>query len=83
MNTLHPTLMLTATLLLGAALQVQAFGVNVDKRFAEADKNGDGHLDRTEAEAMPRVLKNFDELDSDKAGYVTLAQIKAAMAKEE
>ncbi len=69
-------------LLLGLASQVQAFGVNVDKRFAESDKNSDGRLDRTEAEAMPRVLANFDKLDAEKTGYVTLAQIKAAMEKQ-
>lgn len=69
-------------LLLGLASQAQAFGVNVDKRFAESDKNSDGRLDRTEAEAMPRVLANFDKLDAEKTGYVTLAQIKAAMEKQ-
>lgn len=75
---LFPILLAT---LLGAASQAQAFGVNVDKRFAESDKNADGRLDRTEAEAMPRVLANFDKLDSGKTGYVTLAEIKAAMEK--
>jgi hypothetical protein len=58
---------------------VLAFGANVDKRFAEADKDGDGKLTREEAEAMPRVSKNFDKLDADKQGYVTLAQLKEAM----
>jgi hypothetical protein len=61
---------------------VLAFGANVDKRFAEADKDGDGKLTREEAEAMPRVSKNFDKLDADKQGYVTLAQLKDAMARK-
>ena len=64
---------------LSAAL---AFGANVDKRFAEADKDSDGKLTRAEAEAMPRVAKNFDKLDADKQGFVTLAQIKDAMARQ-
>jgi hypothetical protein len=29
---------------------------------------------------MPRVAKHFDEIDKDHKGYVTLDQIKAAMA---
>jgi Ca2+-binding EF-hand superfamily protein len=61
---------------------VLAFGANVDKRFAEADKDGDGKLTREEAEAMPRVSKNFDKLDADKQGYVTLAQLKDAMERK-
>jgi len=61
---------------------VLAFGANVDKRFAEADKDGDGKLTREEAEAMPRVSKNFDKLDADKQGYVTLAQLKEAMERK-
>jgi Ca2+-binding EF-hand superfamily protein len=52
----------------------------VAKRFAAADKNGDGRLTREEATAgMPRVAKNFDTIDKDKKGYVTLDEIKAAM----
>ena len=27
---------------------------------------------------MPRVAKNFDRIDKDKKGYVTLDEIKAA-----
>lgn len=34
-----------------------------------------------EAQAgMPRVAKNFAEIDKDKKGYVTLDEIKAALA---
>lgn len=70
---------LAATLWSLPVTAVLAFGANVDKRFAEADKDGDGKLTREEAEAMPRVSKNFDKLDADKQGYVTLAQLKEAM----
>ncbi|MEK6208995.1 MAG: calcium sensor EFh [Pseudomonadota bacterium] len=43
--------------------------------FTAADKNGDGMLDREEAKAMPRVVKNFDAIDADKSGTVTGKEI--------
>jgi len=53
----------------------------VEARFKAADKDGDGRLTRDEAEAgMPRVAKNFDRIDKDHKGYVTLNEIKAALA---
>jgi len=53
----------------------------IEERFKAADKDGDGKLTRDEAEAgMPRVAKNFDQIDKDHKGYVTLEDIKAAMA---
>jgi Ca2+-binding EF-hand superfamily protein len=52
----------------------------LESRFNEADKDGDGKLTLDEAEAgMPRVAKNFALIDKDKKGYVTLDEIKAAM----
>ncbi len=53
----------------------------LEKRFKEADKDGDGKLTLDEAKAgMPRVAEHFAEIDKDKKGYVTLDEIKAAMA---
>ena len=53
----------------------------LEKRFKEADKDGDGKLTLDEAQAgMPRVAKNFALIDKDKKGYVTLDEIKAYMA---
>lgn len=53
----------------------------LEQRFKEANKKGDGKLTLEEAEAgMPRVAKNFALIDKDKKGYVTLDEIKAAMA---
>jgi Ca2+-binding EF-hand superfamily protein len=58
-----------------------ARAAQLEKRFKDADKNGDGKLTREEAEAgMPRVFKNFDAIDKDKKGYVTVEDIKAAFA---
>jgi len=54
----------------------------LQKRFAAADKNGDGRLTKEEAQAgMPMVFKHFDEIDKAHAGSVSLADI-AAFAKD-
>jgi len=48
------------------------------KRFAAADANGDGKLTKDEANGkMPRVYQNFDAIDKNKKGYVTLEEIFA------
>ena len=50
----------------------------IDAHFAAADTNHDGQLTLAEAQAgMPRVAANFDKIDADKSGTVTLAEIKA------
>ena len=36
-------------------------------------------LDKDEAKAMPRVAKNFDAIDADKDGTVSLEEIHAFM----
>ena len=55
----------------------------MQKRFAAADKNGDGRLTREEAQAgMPYVHKHFDQIDKSKQGSITLADI-AAFAREQ
>lgn len=51
----------------------------IDERFAAADKDHDGKLTLDEAKAgMPRVAANFDKIDTQKRGYLTVDQIKAA-----
>ena len=47
--------------------------------FQKADKDSDGTLDKEEAKAMPHVSKNFDAIDADKDGTVTLDEIHAYM----
>jgi len=47
--------------------------------FKKADKDNDGTLDRKEAKAMPRVAKNFDAIDVDKDGTVSLDEVHAYM----
>ena len=50
----------------------------IDEHFAAADANHDGQLTLAEAQAgMPRVAANFDKIDADQSGTVTIAEIKA------
>ena len=42
----------------------------------------DGHLTRQQAaDAMPLVAQNFDAIDRDGKGYVTLSEIEAFLAQ--
>ncbi|PPD42163.1 MAG: calcium-binding protein [Methylocystis sp.] len=65
-----------------AMAQSAAQVAEMEKRFAAADKDGDGKLTPQEAQAgMPRVSKNFSKIDAGGKGFVTVDDIKAAMAK--
>jgi Ca2+-binding EF-hand superfamily protein len=66
----------------GAAAQdagrAQQAGAELQKRFAAADKNGDGRLTKDEAQAgMPMVYQHFDEIDKNKQGSISLADVAA------
>lgn len=53
-----------------------------NKRFHAADKDKNGMLSRQEAYAeFPRAPQYFDEIDSNKDGQVTLAEIAKARDK--
>ena len=46
--------------------------------FKSADKNGDGALDKAEAEAgMPKVAEHFATIDADQDGKVTHEELRA------
>ena len=47
--------------------------------FKKADKDNDGTLDRKEAKAMPRVSKNFNAIDVDKDGTVSIDEVHTYM----
>jgi hypothetical protein len=56
---------------------------DLQKRFTAADANADGRLSRDEANAgMPRVYRNFDAIDKQKIGTLTLEQIAAYAEKQ-
>lgn len=55
----------------------------IEERFKAADKNGDGKLTLEEAKAgMPRIAANFDRIDTQKLGYITVDQIKKMAASQ-
>lgn len=64
-----------------AAVQDPAPGkprMTAEERFKAANTTGDGHLTYAQAQAkMPRVAHNFEAIDKDRKGYVTLADIRA------
>jgi hypothetical protein len=47
--------------------------------FKKADKDNDGTLDKQEAKAMPNIAKNFDAIDADKDGTVSLDEVHTYM----
>jgi len=63
------------------AASAEERGARMEAHFKAADKDNDGSLTRDEAKAMPRIAKNFDAIDVDKSGTVTLAEIQASMKK--
>jgi hypothetical protein len=63
------------------AVSADEHGSRMEAHFKKADKDNDGSLTREEAKVMPWVAKNFDAIDADKSGTVTLAEIQAVMKK--
>lgn len=52
------------------------------ERLKDANTNGDGLIDRAEAEAkLPRVAKRFDTLDSNRDGTLSPDELRAAGQK--
>lgn len=56
-------------------------GARLEAAFKKADKDNDGTLTKDEAKSMPRVAKNFDAIDADKDGTVSMVEIHASMKK--
>ncbi|HTI81190.1 MAG TPA: hypothetical protein VL614_12145 [Acetobacteraceae bacterium] len=57
-------------------------GGGLAQRFANANVSHDGRLTLQQAEAgMPMVARNFDSIDIEHKGYVTLPEIRAFAAE--
>lgn len=70
----------TATQPMGASPRVEHALGQLQTRFSSANTTHDGKLTREQATTgMPMVAKHFDEIDTQKNGYVTLPQIEAFM----
>jgi hypothetical protein len=64
---------------MGGARMQQAMQ-QLQERFAAANTTRDGKLTKQQAASgMPRVAQHFDEIDTQKVGYVTLPQIEQFM----
>lgn len=54
-------------------------GAGFQERLRTADTNADGRISREEAQsAMPRLAENFDAIDANHDGFVTLEEMQAA-----
>ena len=76
------TLAASLVLALGVGAAGTAAAMHHEKfeaAFKAADKDADGTLDKEEAKAMPRVAKNFDAIDADKSGTVSMEEVVAGM----
>lgn|SRR5579872_3843653 len=59
-------------------------GGALSQRFDAANVTHDGRLTRQQAQAaMPRVARNFDAIDVDRKGYVTLQEIQTFNHREQ
>jgi Ca2+-binding EF-hand superfamily protein len=72
------TVCILCALSLPAAALAAEHGRKLEQAFKQADHDNDGSLDREEAKTLPRVAKNFDRIDADKSGTITLDEIRTS-----
>jgi len=73
-------LMFVSGLLIAAPPPVRLDPVEFEQRFHKADKGKKGKLTRAEAYAeFPRMPEFFDEIDTNRDGFITLQEVKKAM----
>jgi hypothetical protein len=66
----------------GASAYPQGGGGGLVQRFATANVTHDGRLTREQAgSGMPMVARNFDTIDIEHKGYITLPEIRAFAAE--
>jgi glucose dehydrogenase len=71
----------TATIAQTPTPEQQAKAAQAGAAMKAADKNGDGKWDAAEWKAAGRNERGFKFADTDKDGFVTPAELKAAAAK--
>lgn len=68
---------LTAAVITPALAQSGDRAAKMQERLKAADTNGDGLIDRSEAEAgLPRVAEHFDKLDADGDGKLSRDELQ-------
>jgi hypothetical protein len=68
---------------MGGSARMQRMMQQLQERFAAANTTHDGKLTKQQAElGMPRVAQHFDQIDTQKVGYVTLPQIEQFLATQ-
>ncbi|MEO8389506.1 MAG: EF-hand domain-containing protein [Polaromonas sp.] len=59
--------------------QNRVTGKDIEAAFNRADANKDGKLDRQEAEHFPAVAQRFEQIDTNRDTFISLAElVKAA-----
>jgi hypothetical protein len=82
MRYLALALMLVSPLVWADATTDQFDSGQFEKRFHKADKDNKGKLSRKEAYAeFPRMPEFFDEIDTNKDGFITLKEVNKAMER--
>ena len=51
----------------------------VEAAFSRADVNGDGRLSRDEAAHLPAIALKFDDLDTNKDGFLSMEEFSAVL----
>ncbi|QYD69780.1 EF-hand domain-containing protein [Paraburkholderia edwinii] len=68
---------------MGGSAHMQQMMQQLQERFTAANTTRDGKLTKQQAQlGMPRVAQHFDQIDTQKVGYVTLPQIEQFLATQ-
>ncbi|HEY4350896.1 MAG TPA: EF-hand domain-containing protein [Paraburkholderia sp.] len=68
---------------MGGSARMQQMMQQLHERFTAANTTRDGKLTKQQAQlGMPRVAQHFDQIDTQKVGYVTLPQIEQFLATQ-